>query len=205
VASEGAFGPHPQAFFLPGALEILALLDDELGLEITEQRLSTHTNFAHTTTASLDPTTERFLARVGFPQHALVVRADEPEGQKALTKGIRDRAALAAAISRFASASTNGLARIETDMRAHLNPARMAEIAILANQLATRLTILRLRPRAIRATRGEDLVAHSAGAVLTAPGGWRSLGRARRRADGRRSAARSRATPRVRRSLRRMR
>lgn len=142
LASEGAFGPHPQAFLVPAGLELLAFVDAELGIELTETRLSRHTNFAHTTTAALDTETDRFLASSGFPYHAIVARPNAGEPNGTLAKGLRSRDELAGAIKRAARASSDGLARLETDMRAHLNPTRMRQIALLARRLAARLTKL---------------------------------------------------------------
>ncbi len=142
LSSEGAFGPHPQSFLLAGALEILAFVDDELGIEITEQRLTHHTNFGHTTTAALDAPTQHFLTRVGFPSHALIVRPNIGTPDETLVKGIVGGDALADAITRCARASPDGLAQVQTDMRAHRNPTRMHQIALLADQLAERLATL---------------------------------------------------------------
>lgn len=139
IASEGSFGPHPQAFMLPAAVEILAFIDEDLGIEITEQRLSSQTNFAHTTTASLDEPTEQFLERALFPTHAIIVRPNDANPSTLLHKGITNTASLAHAIDTCADASPDGRARLETDMRAHHNPTRMREIAVLAETLADRL------------------------------------------------------------------
>lgn len=54
-------------------------------------------------------------------------------------KGLRDRAALAAAIDDCLAASVEGRVRVETDMRAHLNPTRMRNIALLGERLVERL------------------------------------------------------------------
>lgn len=140
LASEGAFGPHPHAFLLAGAQEILAFVDTELGIEVVEQQLTHHTNFAHTTTATLDAAVLRFAERVGFPSHGLVVRPNAGHPNGTLTKGIRRRTALTGAIALAARTSPDGLARIETDMRAHHNPTRKRQIALLARRLAARLT-----------------------------------------------------------------
>lgn len=142
LASEGSFGPHPHAFFVPSSMEILALVDQELDIKITEQQLSTRTNFAHHSTSGLDTETRRFLDRVGFPDHALIARRNHGAPDEPIIKGIRTLRDLEAAVSRAAAASEDGLARLETDMRAHHNPTRMRAIATLADQLANRLTRL---------------------------------------------------------------
>lgn len=140
LASEGAFGPHPQAFLIPAGLELLAFIDVELDVEVVEARLSRETNFAHLTAAALDAHTVAFLRRVGFPDHALVARPNAGESDGTLAKGIARRDQLAVAIKRCVRASADGLARLETDMRAHHNPTRMRQIALLTRRLAARLT-----------------------------------------------------------------
>ena len=142
VASEGSFGPHPELGFVAVGVELLAFIDDELGIELVEQRLCEQTNFAHLETGALDARTDSFLERVGFPVHALIVRANRPEGDDApgpLYKGVADLAVLRRAIGQCAAASGDGQARLESDMRAHQNPTRMGEIALLAAALGRRL------------------------------------------------------------------
>lgn len=127
LASEGSFGPHPWLPFGAGGVETLAFIDAARGLELALSSVSRRTNFAHLDVedgVDIAP----FLARIGFPAHALVVRAADGA---VLASGVQDMAALA------------GLAwpgnRLETDMRAHLNPTRMAAIRALAGRLAARL------------------------------------------------------------------
>jgi hypothetical protein len=80
------------------------------------------------------------LEQVGFPSHGLLVRAHTcPAGSGALEKGLHRWEDLASAITRAAAASSDGLALVETDMRAHCNPTRMAAIRRLAFRLVRRL------------------------------------------------------------------
>jgi hypothetical protein len=130
IASEGSFGPHPEIPFVPLAREIIVFIDAERGLEIIEGHASLETNF-NSVTVSAGEDISAFLARAQFPSHALIVR-----GQDFIEKGIRDQGLLAAAMARgFA----HGSVTIETDMRAHMNPTRMAEIGKLAQRLSARL------------------------------------------------------------------
>jgi len=128
IASEGSFGPHPVIPFLPLAREALAFIDTARGLSLVEERASERTNFA---ALDLTPGADvpAFLARAGFPSHGLILR----NGGR-IVKGIADRAKLERLI-----ASADGPCRLETDMRAHMNPTRMREIARLAHALARRL------------------------------------------------------------------
>ena len=132
LASEGTFGPHPMIPFLPITTEHVAFVDLKTGHRVVET-LSTHgTNFSH-----LQPggDLEAFLVRLGFPHHAVLAR-NMTTG--VFEKGLNTRPDLDASIERL-----GGLAavRLETDMRAHVNPTRMIKIAMAADRLAYRLSI----------------------------------------------------------------
>ena len=130
LASEGSFGPHPWLPFGAGGVETLAFIDAPRGLELTLSAVSRRTNFAqHEVSAGTD--IAAFLTRVGFPSHALVVKG--PDGD-VLATGVQDMATL----SPLAWPGN----RLETDMRAHMNPTRMAAIRSLAGRLAARLAAL---------------------------------------------------------------
>lgn len=136
LASEGSFGPHPEIPFAPGATELLLFRDEELGLELVESLTTMETNFRHEVVRP-DDDPGRFLRRVQFPSHALIVRPNEAPSP--IYKGITDGQELRIAIERCAALSPDGRARMETDMRAHLNPTRMRVIRRLAFRLARRL------------------------------------------------------------------
>jgi len=144
IASEGSFGPHPQIPFVPAGIELMVFVDADQGLVIHETLLAEQTNFAHFVAAPGTPI-DAFLAQVGFPQHALIVRPNARDllpavpAFAALAKGIVERGDLDVAVAVAAAASADGRARIETDMRAHLNPTRMDTLSRLAMQLAGRL------------------------------------------------------------------
>ncbi|MCP9886020.1 hypothetical protein KBY97_12945 [Synechococcus sp. ATX 2A4] len=142
LASEGAFGPHPAVAFLPCGLEWMVFLDASQGLVIADHLLARRTNFDHCTCRRAEALAD-WPARVGFPSHALLVRPHQlPPGAPpglALRKGITGTATLEAAITVAAAASIDGLAQVETDMRAHRNPTRMASIRALAFRLARRI------------------------------------------------------------------
>ncbi len=137
LASEGSFGPHPLVPFVPGDRELLVLVDDQLGIEVAEEALSMDTNFAHRTATERDDLGE-FLRRVRFPSHGLIVRPSAGP-KEPLFKGITTVPALREALERCARASDDGLAHVETDMRAHMNPMRQAVIGDLAQRLGRRL------------------------------------------------------------------
>lgn len=138
IASEGSFGPHPTTPFLAATTELLLFIDQESGLLVTEQLSTTETNFRHVVVRPGDPL-EKFLRRARFPHHAVIVRPNAGDQNSAIAKGLQDADAVEQAIARCAAISTDGAARIETDMRAHLNPTRMGVIRRVAFRLARRL------------------------------------------------------------------
>lgn len=136
VASEGSFGPHPLVPFVAGGVEWMTFVDDTRRLIITEELVADETNFAHCEVTCVDEIVP-WLGRARFPSHALIVRPVGADGP--IDKGIGTPDALEAAIARAIAASPPGIAHVETDMRAHLNPTRMRVIAQLAERLAARL------------------------------------------------------------------
>jgi len=141
LASEGSFGPHPAIPFIPGGLELLVFVDDEKGIVVHESFIAGETNFDHLVYSSGDAL-EPFLERIGFPTHGLIVLPNEGEPTASLVKGIVEFDTLTKAIAEAAALSPDGRARIETDMRAHLNPTRMKSLATLADRLARRVATL---------------------------------------------------------------
>jgi hypothetical protein len=146
IASEGSFGPHPAVPFLPAGLECMVFLDAERGLAISEELLAHRTNFSHRWLTPGDALAggwpddlRAWLAAVGFPSHGLLVR---PGGAQhpwaAATKGIQAWPDLRQAIHAAATAG-DGRVLLETDMRAHRNPTRMASIRRLSFRLVRRL------------------------------------------------------------------
>ncbi|MGA1303588.1 MAG: DUF6671 family protein [Cyanobium sp.] len=144
IASEGSFGPHPHLPFLAAGMECMVFLDQSRGLTLVEQLLARRTNFAHRlvpapSAAGPEPDLARWLEQVGFPSHALIVRPRGSELQGPVEKGLCSWEALEPAMQRAAAASPDGLALVETDMRAHCNPTRMAAIRALAFRLVRRM------------------------------------------------------------------
>jgi hypothetical protein len=137
-ASEGSFGPHPSVPFMPADHEVMTFVDDDRDLIIVERMLAVETNFSHREARDVGELTDWLLA-VGFPRHAVIVRPKSAALDTRIEKGLTSLDALTTAIARAAAASDDGVASIETDMRAHLNPTRMAVIRRLAFRLARRL------------------------------------------------------------------
>lgn len=135
VASEGSFGPHPQLFFAPIAEECLVLVDKKNSIEIAVRHVSMSTNFAAQELLEWKEL-EDFAYRTGFPDHALVLRA-EYANVKEIQKGIRSWDELEQHFTRFQKKAQKVFA--ETDMRAHMNPTRMKEIDLAAEKLVQKL------------------------------------------------------------------
>ena len=138
LANEGSFGPHPALPFILADTELLLFIDDERGIQVQEVLVSEQIVAAQCTARSLDEL-EAFLTRVHFPSHGLIVRPHGIMQPDLIFKGITDAQQLDKLIQRCVACSPEGLAHIETDLRAHMNPTRRQVIARLAEQLAQRL------------------------------------------------------------------
>lgn len=136
IGTEGAFGPDPLVPFFASGRELIVLIEAATGHEIAVHR-QTKTNFEHVV-ASPGDTFQEFLDRIGFPQHAVVVRPQPSNGTSPIFKGLTDNGAIAAAVEAVAARSIEGGAIVQTDMRAYLNPTRMAAIKLTARWLALR-------------------------------------------------------------------
>jgi hypothetical protein len=136
IGSEGAFGPDPYMPIIPCGREVLVMREAASGHEIVVHR-RTRTNFDHMIAAEGDDI-NGFLDRIGFPSHAVIVRPEDQRDLSVLAKGITELASLRTAIRDVAARAASGRVMIQTDMRAHLNPTRMAAIGRAAKWLAVR-------------------------------------------------------------------
>jgi|GEM_PF-1083349 len=128
IASEGSFFAHPHIPFVPMAQEIVLLLERTGGLEIAGIDEGIETNDGHVVATGIEAAMA-FAEASGFPAHGLVVMASRdgmPDPRRLLRKDIGDPDTLADAIGQAILLS--GAAHVETDMRAHRNPTRMAAI-----------------------------------------------------------------------------
>jgi hypothetical protein len=141
LASEGSFGPHPQIPMLAVGMELMVLVDHERGLAIAESLIDEEPCFGQFAAAPGDDIA-RQLDGFNFPSQGLIVGPNRSAGKSPVAKGIRERGSLEAAIISAARLSEDGKALVETDMRAHMNPTRMATLGRLAEQLAARLNSL---------------------------------------------------------------
>lgn len=141
VGSEGSFGPHRYIPFLAADTEVIAFYDRDLNITIAEGVTALRTNYSHVDIEDVHQI-DKFLEQAGFPRHAVIVGLAEDWNKAALFKGLTEKSAVAKAIEALNRSHPGELVRISTDMRAHLNPTRMAVIRTVATKLARRLAIL---------------------------------------------------------------
>ena len=135
LASEGSFGPHPAAFFLPANEEWLLFVDRKNNLEIHARHLSLETNFSGQAFHSIEEL-EAFASKVGFPSHGLILRKSKEE-LAGMQKGITDPSLLRKAAVQLIESEKSGY--VETDMRAMFNPSRMKVIGETVQLLLQKL------------------------------------------------------------------
>ena len=140
IGSEGAFGPDPHLPFLAAGREFILLRDAISGQEVAVSQ-TTRTNFAAVELAPGDDF-DSFLRQINCPEHAVVVRPREAADRGLIFKGLISRLEIEKAVRTVASRSLDGRALLQTDMRAHLNPTRMAAIGHVAKWLAWRIARL---------------------------------------------------------------
>lgn len=139
LASEGSYGPHPSIPFVCGGLELMVLVDDTRGIVITEHLVVDAPVYAHAAVSN-QVQLATFFEQTGFPQHAVIVKPNRTDrATLPVFKGLRSASAVADAVIRCAACSIDQLAFVQTDMRAHMNPTRMASIARLAARLCARI------------------------------------------------------------------
>lgn len=134
IANEGSFGSHPTIFFAPVDIELISFVDSKNDIIVVESEITTETNYAHRDITNTDSYND-FLEKIKFGSHGLIVRSLET--QAIIKKGITELEELNSVLqSSFKIEST---LRLETDMRAMMNPTRMRIIHKLAIKLVQRL------------------------------------------------------------------
>lgn len=136
LASEGSFGPHPWLPWIGGGRELIVLMDRDGGFELVGADLTAETNCGSRLVSSVADALA-FAQSVGFPSHAIVVigvRNGEPDVSKGVYKGLMTAEELENAVR--VVLEQHGAAHVESDMRAHVNPTRMAAIGRATRDLA---------------------------------------------------------------------
>lgn len=139
LASEGTIGPDPAVILMTSDTEVLVLVDDERGLVVWEGFRSFDIRAATAVVSGNDDLAE-FLSRAGFPEHQLICQPST--AMTPVFKGIASLDELRRAIGVCAEASSDGLARVGSDFRAHCSPSRQLVIGQVAIRLADRLLTL---------------------------------------------------------------
>lgn len=132
LGSEGSFGPDPYVGLTAWAREVLVWWDAPAKRAVVAVTQGASTNYAQSTVSDWAQAQE-FAREAGFPEHGVIV--GKP-GATGFTKDCGDWTALE---QRVRAALEHGPLWLETDMRAHRNPTRMAMIAQCAEALATLL------------------------------------------------------------------
>jgi hypothetical protein len=137
IASEGSFGPYPPAPFLTCDEEVLALYDARDDRLFTHRHVSLDTRAGGEHATTIDAV-RAFAGRMGFPGHGLVLRPAEQVAQgDRIVKGIQDPGQLVREAERFIAG--HGGVWVETDLRAMMNPTRMAVITETAERFVREL------------------------------------------------------------------
>jgi len=131
IASEGAYGPHPQLPFCVVNTEVVVFIDDINGFEIYGGHIET-VSYAHSVTASSVEEVMSFAKKIDFPKHGIVMRPDEKE-YKGMFKGIVSYGELELAAESLLS--KHRTIWLETDFRAHVNKTRMQHIGLATQDL----------------------------------------------------------------------
>lgn len=131
LASEGAFGPDPMLPIVPRGAELILLRDRWSGIELVGHDVGWDTNFAQRSVRSTAEA-DAFAQAIGFPEHGLIVMT--PDGTAPRVKDIPTIETLHQHVTDDIGRA--GQCWLETDMRAHRNPRRMAAIGRAAQRLA---------------------------------------------------------------------
>ena len=135
ISSEGSFGPHPVMYIHPADDEILLFIDKKNDLEIVVRELSTRTNYNAREIKS-EKELKEFADAAKFPSHGLIIRKDK-ENYNNIKKGIRDWQTLLNTYNHISK--KDGIAFVETDMRAMYNPTRMEVIEAASRKLVNKI------------------------------------------------------------------
>ncbi|MBN9360856.1 MULTISPECIES: DUF6671 family protein [unclassified Devosia] len=136
IGSEGSFGPRPDIPLLPLGREVIVFWERTTGREIVEQVVDEQPAFLGRRVANIDDL-DALIARTDFPATSLVV---SPVGDDIHAKGLRTLSKVIDTTRWAIAKSQEGLALVQTDMRANHNPRRMRTICLAAEALAKRLS-----------------------------------------------------------------
>lgn len=132
LGSEGSFGPDPYVGLSAWARELLVWWDAQEQRAVFALAQGAQTNYAQCWASTWEQA-RQFALGAGFPAHGIIV--GKP-GAEVFCKACDSWLLLEQQVRQ---ALLGGAVWLETDMRAHRNPTRMAMIAQCAQQLSTLL------------------------------------------------------------------
>ena len=135
IASEGSIGPDPATPLISSDVETMVFIDLKRDLKIIENYRSFDI-VAINTTAKIDSDLTSFLKRADFPNHKLIVRA---QNYATPIKGISSLPELESAIKLVAKNSEKEEVVIESDLRAFCSPSRQRNIKMVSERLIKRI------------------------------------------------------------------
>ncbi|MBX9606980.1 MAG: hypothetical protein K2Y51_12205 [Gammaproteobacteria bacterium] len=138
VASEGAFGADPFGGLLGWNVELVLWVDLVRGLEVAGWAQAPARLVQETVQSQA--ALEALAREAGFPDHGLVLRP-EHEAHPRIVKDCQSWPALREAFVALRDEARGGAVFVESDLRAHRNPARREVIALAAADLARRLAV----------------------------------------------------------------
>ncbi|MFZ9844034.1 MAG: DUF6671 family protein [Ilumatobacteraceae bacterium] len=139
LATEASFGPLDGNPFVNACLELVVLVDDDLGVVLAEHEVDYSVPAVRVTLRDSALDTIPLIA-AGFPEHGLIVRPEE--GYQPIFKGVHDYDELRDAVQACVEASPSAKVVVESDFRAHHSPARLQVIERAAHKLALRAAAL---------------------------------------------------------------
>lgn len=140
LASEGSYGPIDRVPLNPSGVEILAFIDRKRGIRLIETLPTHRTNWRLMRFKAGDPSRLQILKAMRFPEYGVFVGCNSDMDHP--VKGLATVSEVIAAMDREAQRSTDGLAVLYSDMRAHRNPTRMKVLRAAGWKLAKRLESL---------------------------------------------------------------
>lgn len=138
LASEGSFGFPGFTPFRPRYHEVLHFIDRRRDCRLSITHHSEKTNYRMQVVDALEEL-EEFAARAKFPSHAPVLQPNDDKDKGVVFEGINTQDGLETAFEESLRHSKYGKVWVQTDMRAHMNPSRMAVIGEVGDHLARRL------------------------------------------------------------------
>lgn len=139
LASEGSIGADPAVPFINSDVECVVFIDSVNDLLVSHAYRSFDIT-AQTLEYTPGEDLEKFLIKVDFPRHQLIVKSLD-SGVTALAKGISSHSELLRVLDQATKKQFKQIV-IESDLRAHASPSRAENIRKAFSELAIRIKSL---------------------------------------------------------------